>query len=202
MILKSLTKLLGGIDEGHDLDYLSLIVGDEQVISSNYKILPHGFTHLTRMGYTKTEKLQLLKKFDFTGNILVYCVKFGFSELRDTIEHAQSLRNHKISTKIIRSKVGYEVVLDIRKLFTNFVNSNRLSVDKIEFEVDNDQVRRYIQDGGLRHRNPDRIHKIADCVVHANGREWSFNNNVKELGDQFKNDFHTRVLKSLTRGKK
>jgi hypothetical protein len=111
-----------------------------------------------------------------------------------------SLRN--ISNHIIQNKIAYEIVFDIRKLYANFLVSFDSTVDDIEFEVDNTSVRQYLRDGGLRVRYPSNTHKIADCIAHANGQGYSLGDNVVEYKENFKKEFHGRVVKSLTRKKK
>jgi hypothetical protein len=196
-----LPKLYGAIDDTNNLEYLAFVVGDEEAFKTNLKHLPRGFTHMTNMS-GKYEKKDLLKKFNFDGNIQVCCVKFGLYELKSTIQSALAAANNlNMASKKINARISYEMASDIKRLYTDFVIKNGLDITKIEFEIDNQNVLRYLKDGGLRFRQRSEYHKIADCISHANGHGFRLGNNVLEEGESFKNEFHNRVVKRLIKQK-
>jgi hypothetical protein len=184
-----LPKLYAAIDDTNDMEYLAFVIGDKESISANLKKLPLGFTHMAHMR-SKYEKKLLLGRFSFDGNIRVCCVKFGLNEINSLVESAlASVNKSNMSSRIINNRIAYEIAYDVRRLYTDFAISNNYNVD----------VLGYIRDSGLRHCPRGDTHKIADCIVHANGHHFILDDKIVEWGETYKNEFHNRVARRLTR---
>jgi hypothetical protein len=194
-----LPELYAAIDDTNDLEFLAFVVGDKESVSTNLKQLPLGFTHMAHM-HSKHEKKLLLDRLSFDGNIRVCCVQFGLNEIKSLVKSALSSVNKlNMSSRIINNKIAYEIAYDVRRLYADFTITNGYKVEEIEFEVDNRNVLQYLKDSGLHHCQRSETHKIADCIVHANGHHFRLDNKIVEEGEAFKNAFHNRVAKSLTR---
>jgi hypothetical protein len=184
-------KLFAAIDETNDGMYLAFVVGNEESISANVKVLPTNFTHISSTLYPKPQKKMIVSKLNFSGGILVYCVRFGIPKLKNTIE-----RNRMPKSKVDR-KISYSIISKINKMYSSFVISNGMHIQDIPFEVDNNMVMGYLKDGGLKYSKPTNIHKLADCVAYANLCGWYIEGNVKEEGNEFEQKFHQQVLSSF-----
>lgn len=197
-----MVKLLGAIDDStyNGQEYLSVIVGDSDSIKSNLKVLPSGFTHLTDVLYTFEIKKQIVRRLNFQGNILGYCLRFDSHRLDFPINSAIQTGKCRMSSKSISRKIAYEFAFDIQKMYADFAYSNHTSVKEINFEVDNRKILGYLVDGGLGHCTRGDILNLADCVAFANSHGWEVRGNIRERQD-FKDEFSKRVMKSLTRGK-
>ena len=103
-----------------------------------------------------------------------------------------SVNKLNISSRIINNRIAYEIVFDIKRLYADFAVANHSSVEDRE-------ILGFLKDGGLRYKTPSEMHKIADCIVHANGHGFRLDDKIVELREPFKNEFHNRVAKSLTR---
>lgn len=191
--------LEAAIDETLDGKYLAFVVGEPKKIGENAFMLPQPFTHMTRMRLTRDEKKAIIQSFNFEGEILVYCIKFGLPKLQDAIREAISTKRCRRPKNIILSKAAYEFVYKVRFLYADFVRRSGMTVDDLIFQVDNPLIQGYLKDGGLRTEKPGFAHRIADCIAYANSHSWPVNQRVLELGDSFERDFHSRVIKALTR---
>jgi hypothetical protein len=131
-----MSELQAAVDETNDGEYLAFIIGDEKSVLVNWQKLPPDFTHMTHIK-SKSEKQKILASFDFSGNILASCIKFGLPEVRKQIDrmgYSKKLRKH--GTGINRG-IGYEILNTVKTTFGNFVTSNGLTLQDIIFEADN-----------------------------------------------------------------
>jgi hypothetical protein len=194
-----LPKLYAAIDDTNDLEYLAFVVGDKESINANLKQIPPTFTHMAHI-HSKYEKKLLLSRFSFDGNIRVCCVKFGLNEINSLVGSVlASVNKSNMSSRIINNKIAYEIAYDVKRLYADFAISNKYNVEDIEFEVDNRDVLHYLKDSGLRYSPRGDTHKIADCIVHANGHHFILDDKIVEWGETYKNEFHNRVARRLTR---
>ncbi|MGB6530695.1 MAG: hypothetical protein WBF33_21520 [Candidatus Nitrosopolaris sp.] len=192
-------QLLAAIDETNDGEYLGFVVGDRESVDFNIKQLPANFSRMAFLS-SRYEKRLLLSKFKFDGNIRVCCVNFGLNEIKSTAKSTlASVNKLNMSSRKINKKIAYEIVFDIKRLYADFLAANKSSVGDIEFEVDKREIMGFLRDGGLRYRTATNIHLIADCIAHVNPRNFKLDDKIVELQEEFRNEFHDRVARSLSR---
>jgi hypothetical protein len=93
-------------------------------------------THLD----SKSKKM-LLNKFNLNGNIKICCVKFGYSDIKENYKNrSKSIQNFKYKQKFY-TNLALEAKIRIISIFKDFLLQNRLCIENISFEADNDLVR-------------------------------------------------------------
>jgi hypothetical protein len=191
-----LTDLLAGIDESEN-GYYAIVVGDADAITKNVRHLPDGFTHITSLYANSDGKRKIVDDFDFSGNIMVSCLKFGLSDLRKVVDDEIRKGRIRMPKEKINRKIGYEVVRAIDKIYHDFALKNHIDIKSIVFEIDNRLLRDYLKQGYktmLKSKNdPHGAHSIADCIAYANYRGWTLAN-VVEYHDDFEQEFRKNVL--------
>jgi hypothetical protein len=195
-----LHKLFAVIDETNDYEYLAFIIGLKEDIERNEERLPPNFTHMTRSCSTKSEKLALINKFDFNGNIQVYCVKFAIRQLKKKIDNEIIAKQKSRKPKhIIYNILGSEFRSIVQKMYSDFITNLGYSMNEIVFQVDNKIVQDLLKTASLRFEKPQNAHRIADCVAHINGKHWPTNDRIIEWDDSFKRLFHKTVISRIIR---
>ena len=184
-------KLFAAIDETNDGLYLAFVIGNEESISANFKVLPDNFTHISSRFYSTSQKKMIVDKLNFNGKTLVHCIRFGIPQLRNTIQR------RRIPHSKMNRKVSYFITSKINRMYSSFVVSNGVNIQDVHFESDNLTVKKYLRDGGLKSCPAKMTHKLADCVAYANLHGWRIQGNVKEEGTEFERAFHQRVLNSF-----
>jgi late competence protein required for DNA uptake (superfamily II DNA/RNA helicase) len=184
---------MAAIDETADGEYFAMVIGDKKSILSNAERLPRNFIHISSIFYSKRKKKNIVKNLNLSGNILVYCVKFGIPNLKTTIEKSRN----RIPKNKIERKLAYWIVSKINKTYSNFLFCNGIHIQDIRFEVDTDMLKGYLQASGLQSISPSDAHKIADCVAYANIKGWPVKGNLKEDGDKFEKTFYQQVMDSF-----
>jgi hypothetical protein len=198
--MEALPELFAAIDESSGLEYLAFVVGDENAINLNFKHLPNNFTHMTTVFSDKKYKMELLRKFDFTGDILVSCVKFDILGLRKKIDRLLLVKHHVRKPKRnTNASIAYELKDSIQSIYRDFITLHGYTIEELSFEVDNPTVKEFLTSTNCNCIHPQKAHKIADCIAHANGKHWNFNSPVRELQDSFKNKFHRKVMDRISR---
>jgi hypothetical protein len=193
-------ELYAAIDETNDFEYLSFIVGLKEDIMRIEEKIPPSFTHMTRSCSGKSEKLELVNKFDFRENVLVHCAKFSIRKLKKKIDD-EIILNH-VSRKPksqIYNILASEFRLELEKMYGNFVKKFGFSLNEIYFQVDNDIIRDLLKKSNLQYKKPQIGHRITDCVAHVNGKHWPTKSIIREREDDFKRMFHRTVITKITR---
>jgi hypothetical protein len=194
-----LNEILAAIDDTNDLEYLAFIVGLKKDIQFLENKLPVNFTHMTQYCASKQEKLKLIQKLDFSNsNILSYCVKFSFSQLRQKLVEVRKTKKLRKPESLINIQIGYQLNSVIRNWYIDFLTKRGYTFNDISFQVDNALLKIYLKSTDISFTGPDTTLKLADCIVHANGKHWPVPN-VKHLDDEFKNNFHNRVINQISR---
>ena len=189
-------ELVAVIDESGKttLEFICVIIGDNTSVNKNVVKIPTKFTHMTNM--PENEKLPLLRSFDFTGNIYVCCINIGLKELESTIDGYIRRKKNNKNKNWFRATVGYELELTLRNEFDIFTRSNDWDLKQLEFEVDNSELSGYLKSAGFKTKTKTRAHELADCVAHANFKNWPLDN-IRELNNGFKLEFHNRVMSTI-----
>jgi hypothetical protein len=193
-----LSELVAAVDETNNLEYWAFIVGVPKSIAVNEERLPTNFSQMTTMG-TINDKRNLLNEFSWDGDVLVYCVKYGIPELLKKIRNRQESQALRRQWKQIHVRISYEIGRNIREMYEDFVVKNGIVITDLQFQADNDMVRNYLRTGGYKWINPAGAHRIADCIVHANGKHIKLDNRIHEYGDVFKRGFQRRVINQIIR---
>jgi hypothetical protein len=186
-----MSNLHAAIDETNDGEYISILIGDSESIRRNEKKLPSNFKHMTSIE-SKDDKLNIIKAFDFTGNIFACCAKIGLPQLREKIDCIQ--KTTRKSQRKVSNSLAYEFRYSLQSICKNFLIDNSITLEELKIEVDNDLIRNYLHTTNCNVVSPNQAHKIADCIVHANGKHWRVNQDIKEFGTRFTIDFHKKVL--------
>lgn len=189
--------LYGAVDETYDGLYLAFVVGNEQAILDNIHTLPTNFTHMSSVRYTPDVKKSIVDNLNLKGTILAHCVKFGLPELNSKIEAIVSTKRSKIPQEKISRIISYRLVGKINSMYCNFAMRNGMHIQDIEFEADNEVIRRHLRDAGLKHAKTGNTHKIADCLAYANLRGWSVKGNFRENEEGYEESFHKLVISAL-----
>jgi hypothetical protein len=194
-----LSEILAAIDDTNDLEYLAFVVGLRKEIQFLENKLPPNFSHMTRYSGTKQEKIKLIQNLDFSNtNVLSYCVKFSFSQLRQNINKIRQTKKLRKPESRINVQIGYELNRVIRNWYDDFLAKRGYTFQDISFQVDNALLITYLNNTNISYTKPDRTLKLADCIVHANGKHWPVYN-VKHLGDKFKTTFHKTIINRISR---
>jgi hypothetical protein len=195
-----LEELFAAIDETEKFEYLEIIIGLKEDVERIERMIPQNFTHMTRYCSNKAEKLELVNKFDFKGNIRVYCAKFALHQLEQKIE--DKLKEKKKSRKpkhISHNILSCECRTSLDSMYGDFVKKFGYSLDEIKFQVDNKVVKDILDSSGLDWMKPLETHKLMDCVAHVNGKHWGTSKVILELDEPFKKEFHKRVINRIIR---
>lgn len=175
----------------------SPVVGNEQAILDNFNTLPSNFTHMSSVRYTPDFKKSIVDNLNLKGTILAHCVKFGLPELNSKIEAIVSTKRSKIPQEKISRIISYRLAGKINGMYTNFAMHSGMHIQDIEFEADNEVIRRHLRDAGLKHAKTGSTHKIADCIAYANLRGWNVKGNFRESEDGYEESFHKLVISAL-----
>ncbi|HEY7695660.1 MAG TPA: hypothetical protein VIA08_00025 [Nitrososphaeraceae archaeon] len=194
-----MTKYIAVIDESgkQTLEYVCLIVGDHDSISKNLKNISHKFTHMNKI--PENEKRPLLDKFDFTGKILVCCMKLFLIDLRVEIDKYVDKKKCRKNKRNLNQVIGIELRSILQTVILNNNDIRDCEIDKLTFQVDNDTLRDYLKASGLKTEPPKDAHKLADCVAHANFKRWKLDSVVELVDEKFKTDFHEIVMDGIRR---
>lgn len=195
-----MSELIAVIDEsgpdGDPLKHISVIVSDLPTINNNLIKLPSNFTRMANL--SEKEKLPLLHRLDFSGNIYVGCMHVSLKQLRNKIdERIVKKRSNKIKRNVTRI-VGVELRSRLNNAIWEFVRKNKYEIDRLVFEIDNDILKEYLEISGLNTKPRTNNHKIADCIAHANYKGWSLKN-VIESNKNFQPNFHDSVLSQVNK---
>ena len=194
-----MSEILAAIDDTNDLEYLAFVVGERKDIQFLENKLPPNFSHMTEYYATKQEKIKLLQNLDFSNsNILSYCVKFSFSQLRQNIKEIRQTKKLRKPESRINAQIGYELNCVIRNWYGDFLAKRGYTFQDISFQVDNVLLKIFLNSTDISYIKPDMTLKLADCVVHANGKHWPIEN-VKHLDDEFKRQFHKTIINRISR---
>ena len=194
-----MSEILAAIDDTNNLEYLAFIVGLKKDIQFLENQLPVDFSHMTRYCVNKQEKKKLIQNLNLSNsNILSYCVKFSFSQLLQNIRGILQTKNLRTPASRINAQIGYELNCVIRKLYSDFLSKRGYTFNDISFQVDNSLLKIYLNGPDISYTRPDTTLKLADCIVHANGKHWPIDN-VKHLDDDFKNQFHKTIINRISR---
>jgi len=188
---------MAAIDDSGDLEYLSIIIGETDKMENLAKTLPSSFTHMTDLD-RKTKK-KILSGLNFNGNMKICCIKFGYPDLRDAYKNkSKDVENRKYNQKFYYN-LAIEIKIKLQLLFKDFLIRNNLCLENIVFEVDNDIVRDILKYNGIKFIRPGGLHKIADCIAHANYKHLKVNGINEYNNDQFKDELRNRFLKRCFR---
>lgn len=188
---------MAAIDDSRDLEYLSIVIGEKDKIDSIVNTLPSSFTHMTQLD--PATKLAILRGFHLNGNLQICCIKFGYSLLKEKYKmKSKEIESRKSMQKFYRN-LSLEAKNKWRSLFKNFLYKNRIYLEDLVFEVDNDVIREILKHSGISYCRPNSVHKLADCIVHANYKGWDIHGVDEYNTDIFKNEFCNKFLKRCFR---
>jgi hypothetical protein len=191
-------SFVAAIDDAGDLEYLSILVGEREKLESIAKTIPTGFSHLTH--HDERTKKDILKQFNLSGNIQICCLRFGYGDLVSEFERKSKGSGDVTSIKMkFYNNLAIEAKANWNSLFKDFLYSNKLYLHDLVFEIDNGLIKNILKRNGIKFRQPSKIHKIADCIVHANFKNWSVEG-VNEYNTEFyKDDFRSKVIRRCFR---
>lgn len=185
-------------DSGGNLDYLSIIIGEKEKINSLIKTLPSDFTHMA--DYKRKEKKRMLSRFSITGNIKICCIRYGFPDThKKFLEKVQENSPNYKSNQRFYNIMAEETKIKLHSLFKDFLTDNGLSLEDIEFEVDNKVIHNILKHAGLKPIRYSQVHKIADCIAHANFKNWNVKGVVEYNSIEYKDELLERVIKRCFR---
>lgn len=191
-----MTDYVGALDETNNGEYIACMICDNDALIKNTSFLPPNFTHMTKIFYDSKLQQNIINSFDFDGNILIGCIKFGIPEVREFLRNA--INNRRVPQSKYRSKVSYRMTESLNGIFDNFLSIRKLKITDIQFQVDNEIIKRFLIEGGLKCIKPSHAHKIVDCIAYANFKKWQLKSeNIIEKGDEFKYKFHNMIKKDL-----
>lgn len=187
-------KLFCAVDETNDGEFLAFVVCDEISLKQHMLRLPKGFTHISDSKYPQPNKKQIIDNLNLNGNTLAFCVRFDIPTVKEMLENSGLGKTPK---KKIQQKISYRMISTLNDMFSSFLLKQRFHLKDLSFEVDNDTVKRFLNDGGLCCIKPSGTHKIADCIAYANLRRWEVKGNVKELGQEYSEVFLSTIRKDF-----
>lgn len=186
------------IDDSGDLEYLSILIGEREKVKSIAKLLPPDFKHMT--SYDEDTKKNILSSLNFKGNVKICCIKFGYSDLRRSFQKRNKATNNNKYIKKFYNTLAIEAINNWKILFKDFLYSNRIYLNELVFEVDNDVIKDILKRNGIRFIPPTRIHKITDCIVHANFKNWPVEGIFEYNTNTYKTEFHDHFIGRWMRG--
>lgn len=194
-------SFVGAIDDsgnrGFNLEYLSILIGEEQKVFSIVNALPSDFVHLT--DYQYPEKMEILRKINLSGNIKVICMRFGYQQLISAFNARLREKQNKKSDQKLYNSLGVTMRNHLHCFFKDFLIKNHLNIDEICFEEDHTDVRKTLLHGGLKCRNAGQVHKVADCIAHANSKHWRIDGVIEYNNPEFKMKFRESFIQRAFR---
>lgn len=193
-----MNELLAAIDESDNLNFLAIVIGTRDSINSYSGLFRPNFKSISRLH--REDKMYILDKLDFNGNIWAYCINFGLTELKNTLETQISSNRSKKMRNNITPTIGYALKYEIHNRIEEILLSNKCTIDDITFEIDNQDLEEYLKSSGLRCNNTKTgiVHRLSDCVAHANFRNFRLRN-VTESNSNFKEEFHKKIYEVIWR---
>lgn len=194
-------SFVGAIDDsgnkGHNLEFLSILIGEEQKVYSIVNTLPSDFVHLT--DYQYPEKMAILRNINLSGNIKVICMRFGYEQLISAYNARLTEKQNKKSDQKLYNSLGVTMKNHLHVFFKDFLIKNHLNITDIHFEEDHSDIRKTLLHGGLKCKDAGLIHKVADCIAHANFKNWRIKGvieyNKMEFKTQFRESFMQRAFR-------
>lgn len=189
---------IGAIDDSGDLEYVSILIGEKEKLLSIANNLPKGFVHLTTYDYQ--DKKRIIKMINLNGNIRVICMRFGYKSLVSAYRNRKkTIKNNYKSDQKFYNSLGMTMRNQIYYFFKDFLIANKLNLNDVCFEEDNDVIRNILKHCGIQYENAGEVHKVADCIAHANFKRWSLEGileyNKYEFKVQFCNSFIQRAFR-------
>jgi hypothetical protein len=123
-------------------------------------------------------------------------MNLGLLELRKKVEKYIHKNNNNKDTKRFNSVIGYELEFILRGFFENFTRSNDTDLKDVVFEIDNSLLGGYLKSAAFKIKSKTKAHDIADCVAHANYKDWELDY-VNESPPNFKLNFHNKVMEVI-----
>ncbi len=150
-------------------------------------------------GLPNKTKRKILSGFVITGNIKICCIRYGFNDMHNEFNKRHRENPSYKSKQKFYNALAVETKITLHSLFKDFLIKNGLSLEDIKFEVDNEIMWNILKCSGLKPIEHPQNHKLADCIVHANYKNWDVTG-VEEYNDiKFKNKICERVLKKCFR---
>lgn len=146
-------------------EYISIVIGSEDVIRSSIKRLRYGFPiHMSKLGYKKIRN-NVLARSDFRNKeIMAFCVKI---DRESTIDMVVKKTKKRVAKKRIRRTFDRLLSRNLKPHLLEYLQRYRLELDDITFQCDYDCLS-FSKEAGLKHAKPAAAHMLADIVAWAN----------------------------------
>lgn len=158
--------LIGAADTSGNWNHLSIIIGEEQLISQIYKELDYSAGIHMRI-LPKKIKDKIVGKLHIRGDVFCLCIIVNKSIIIGNIERRMRRQRRESLKKHIEKQYHYVLFTEINKICKEFLFQHRISITEIVFEIDND-LRKFFSLNGIKCCNPSKAHEISDVIAYCN----------------------------------
>lgn len=153
-------------DAGDNGRNVAFIIGVTDSVKATRRSIPHNFTHMRQIGRNTTQD-NILESLSARGDILMICFRINRPDIiRKLLKTKLSKLGRSAKSKINKC-FNYALVKEIENEISSYLIAHKVSIKELIIEVDAD-MRKTLKSAGLKIREPDIAHNLADIVAWTN----------------------------------
>lgn len=192
--------MIGGSDvsgnkiDGGEVNYISLLIGREDVINTVYNKIGINGIHMKRL--TKSQRKRVENSLDFSfKDVRVWCIHVRKHDIEKHILNHPKLKKYAQPKKIIHKNFDKHLFNLIKKDLEEFVNPYKYEIQEISVQTDDD-MKYTIKIFGMNHKIRGRAYELADVVAWFNQKRIKIKHCIElELVEQIKSRMESDLLK-------
>lgn len=156
---------MGAADTSSNWRFVSIVVGVTDDINRICKNL--GFSGIHMRQLNKDHRHSIIKRLEINGEVQIMCLNVGRFQITNQLHDRMDKNSRTGKRKYIEDQFDYVFVSKIKRILCPFLTSHSITMDNMVFEIDTD-LRKCFSLLGLRYKDPDFTHQIADIIAHCN----------------------------------